>query len=54
MNLKRLKGFATLPLQDPEVAAQELTRSVRDLGFCGALVNGFPEVGEAGSAVYYA
>ena len=52
-NPKRLKGFATLPLQDPEAAAQELTRCVRDLGFCGALVNGFSEVGEAGSAVYY-
>jgi len=52
-NPKRLKGFATLPLQDPDAAAQELTRSVRDLRFCGALVNGFSEVGEAGSAVYY-
>jgi gamma-resorcylate decarboxylase len=52
-NPKRLKGFATLPLQDPEAAAQELTRCVRDLGFYGALVNGFSEVGEAGSAVYY-
>jgi predicted TIM-barrel fold metal-dependent hydrolase len=52
-NPKRLKGFATLPLQDPEAAAEELTRCVRDLGFCGALVNGFSEVGEAGSAVYY-
>jgi 2,3-dihydroxybenzoate decarboxylase len=52
-NPKRLKGFATLPLQDPDAAAQELTRCVRDLGFCGALVNGFSEVGETGSAVYY-
>ncbi len=52
-NPKRLKGFATLPLQDPEAAAQELTRCVRDLGFCGALVNGFSQVGEGDSAVYY-
>lgn len=52
-NPKRLKGFATLPLQDPEAAAQELTRCVRDLGFCGALVNGFSQIGEAASAVYY-
>lgn len=44
-NPKRLKGFATLPLQDPEAAAQELRRCVRDLGFCGALVNGFSQVG---------
>ena len=52
-NPKRLKGFATLPLQDPEAAAQELTRCVRDLGFYGALVNGYSQVGETDSAVYY-
>ena len=52
-NPKRLKGFATLPLQDPEAAAQELTRCVRTLGFCGTLVNGFSQIGEADSAVFY-
>jgi gamma-resorcylate decarboxylase len=52
-NPKRLKGFATLPLQDPDAAAQELTRCVRNLGFCGALVNGFSQVGDADSAVFY-
>jgi 2,3-dihydroxybenzoate decarboxylase len=52
-NPKRLKGFATLPMQNPDAAAQELTRCVRDLSFCGALVNGFSQVGDADSAVYY-
>jgi len=52
-NPRRLKGLATLPLQDPEAAAQELTRCVKDLGFCGALVNGFSQIGDADSAVYY-
>ena len=52
-NPKRLKGFATLPLQDPEAAAQELTRCVKDLGFCGALVNGISQIGDADSAVFY-
>ena len=52
-NPKRLKGFATLPLQDPQAAAQELTRCVRDLGFCGALVNGFSQISEVDSAVFY-
>jgi 2,3-dihydroxybenzoate decarboxylase len=52
-NPKHLKGFATLPLQDPEAAAQELTRCVRTLGFCGALVNGFSQISEADSAVFY-
>ena len=43
-NSRRLKGFAALPMQDPQDAAQELTRCVKELGFCGALVNGFSQV----------
>lgn len=50
---KRWKGFAALPLQDPEAAAAELTRCVKELGFCGALAHGFSQVGVADSAVYY-
>lgn len=50
---KRMKGFAALPLQDPQAAAEELTRCVKELGFCGALVHGFSQIGEAESAVYY-
>jgi len=50
---KRFKGFAALPLQDPQAAAQELTRCVKELGFCGALANGFSQIGEADSAVFY-
>jgi predicted TIM-barrel fold metal-dependent hydrolase len=52
-NPKRLKGFAALPMQDPQAAAQELTRCVKELGFLGALVNGFSQVGSADSAVFY-
>jgi 2,3-dihydroxybenzoate decarboxylase len=37
---KRYAGFATLPMQDPKAAADELERNVRQLGFKGALVNG--------------
>ncbi|HVY17237.1 MAG TPA: amidohydrolase family protein [Rhodopila sp.] len=36
----RYRGFAHLPLLDPDAAAEELRRTVRDLGFVGALVNG--------------
>lgn len=36
----RYAGFAHLALQDAEAAARELERAVRDLGFCGALING--------------
>ena len=49
----RMKGFAALPMQDPQAASRELTRCVKELGFCGALVNGFSQVGEADSAVFY-
>ena len=52
-NPKRLKGFAALPMQDSQAAAGELTRCVRELGFKGALVNGFSQVGSADSAVFY-
>lgn len=35
----RFAGFAALPLQDPKAAADELERSVTQLGLRGALVN---------------
>jgi 2,3-dihydroxybenzoate decarboxylase len=37
---ERYAGFAHLPMQDPKASADELDRSVRDLGFAGAMVNG--------------
>jgi len=49
----RLAGFAALPMQDPELAASELERCVRDLGFRGALVDGFSQVGSPDTVVYY-
>jgi predicted TIM-barrel fold metal-dependent hydrolase len=36
----RFLGFSTLPMVDPKAAARELERTVRDLGFVGALING--------------
>ncbi len=36
----RYRGFAHLPLLAPDAAADELQRTVKDLGFCGVLVNG--------------
>jgi 2,3-dihydroxybenzoate decarboxylase len=49
----RFAGFAALPMQDPEAAARELTRCVKELGFVGALVNGFSQAGKPDSALYY-
>ena len=39
----RFAGFAHLPMRDPDAAAVELTRTVRELGFHGALINGTTE-----------
>ena len=49
----RFQGLAALAMQDPEIAAHELERCVKELGFRGALVNGFSQVGNADTAVYY-
>ena len=39
-HLDRYRGFAHLPMLAPEAAADELERTVKHLGFHGALVNG--------------
>ncbi|HEY6822345.1 MAG TPA: amidohydrolase family protein [Burkholderiales bacterium] len=49
---ERFQGFAALAMQDPEAATRELIRCVKELGFRGALVNGFSQVKEANSMVY--
>src|SRR5215813_353551 len=47
----RFQGLAALAMQDPDGAARELERCVKELGFRGALVNGFSQTGE--NVVYY-
>jgi len=47
----RFQGLAALPMQDPELAARELGRCINDLGFRGALVNGFSDLNDA--SLYY-
>jgi gamma-resorcylate decarboxylase len=49
----RFAGFAALPMQDPDAASAELTRAVKQLGFKGAMVNGFSQVGDADTIIYY-
>jgi predicted TIM-barrel fold metal-dependent hydrolase len=49
----RYGGFATLPLQDPAAAADELERCVKQLGFYGAMVNGYTNLGNAATGLYY-
>ena len=52
-NPHRLSGFATLPMQDPEAAAAELERCVREHGFLGALINSHLEDGSCFEAQKY-
>ncbi len=49
----RYLALAALPMQDPIAAGEELKRCVNELGFKGALVNGFTQRDVADSAFYY-
>jgi 2,3-dihydroxybenzoate decarboxylase len=49
----RYLGFAAVPMQDPEAAADELQRCVGRHGFRGALVNGYTGAEDGERATYY-
>ena len=49
----RYAGMAALPMQDPGAACAELERCINELGFKGALVNGFTQKDDPDSAIYY-
>ena len=49
----RYGALAALPMQDPEAAATELKRCVNEMGFKGAMVNGFTQKDTPDSAIYY-
>jgi 2,3-dihydroxybenzoate decarboxylase len=49
---KRLAAFATVPLQSPRAAADELERAVKTLGMKGALINGYTNIGNSNTAQY--
>ena len=49
----RFQAFAALPLQDADMATLEMERCVKQLGFKGALVNGFSQVDSLENCVYY-
>src|SRR4029079_13965074 len=49
----RFQGLAALAMQDTDAAIKELERCVKQLGFKGALVNGFSQVDDPDNAVYY-
>jgi gamma-resorcylate decarboxylase len=49
----RFKGFAALALQDVDGACKELQRCIGELGFVGALVNGFTDDSRSPTPLYY-
>jgi predicted TIM-barrel fold metal-dependent hydrolase len=49
----RFQAFAALAMQDPEAAAAELNRCVKQLGMVGALVNGFSQAHDPENLLYY-
>src|SRR5260221_148473 len=48
----RFQGFAALAMQDVDAAIKEYERTIKQLGFRGALVNGFSQISDPDSAVY--
>ena len=42
----RFESFAAVPTQDPDAAAKELHRCVKEYGFKGALINGYCQIGD--------
>lgn len=50
---RRYAAFAALPMHDPDAAARELTRCVRELGFKGCMINGFQQVDRPDNVKYY-
>jgi len=51
-NPKRYAGFAAVALQDVRAAGDELERAVKQLGFKGALINGYTNIGDPNTAQY--
>jgi predicted TIM-barrel fold metal-dependent hydrolase len=49
----RYGGMAALPMHDPEAAAKELTRCIKELGHKGILVNGFQQIDQPENQAYY-
>jgi gamma-resorcylate decarboxylase len=48
----RFAGFAAVALQDVRTAGDELERAVTQLGFKGALINGYTNIGDLDTAQY--
>ena len=50
---RRFAALAALPMQDSDAASAELTRCVTEMGFKGAMLNGFTQRETPETAIYY-
>ena len=48
----RFRGFAALPMQDPDAAITEMRRAIFELGLVGVLVNGYSQIDSLENDVY--
>jgi predicted TIM-barrel fold metal-dependent hydrolase len=48
----RFRAFGCVPMQDPQAAAEEAARCVRELGCVGILINGHTDLGDANTVQY--
>jgi gamma-resorcylate decarboxylase len=48
----RFAGFAAVALQDVRAAGDELERAISQLGFKGAMINGYSNIGDMDTAQY--
>ena len=48
----RLRGFACLPMREPDAAIKELQRAVKDLNMVGAMLSGYDDTGNL-EPLYY-
>jgi len=49
----RYAAFAAVAMQDPDAACMELTRAIKELKFKGVMLNGFSQIGDEKTIVYY-
>jgi len=49
----RYAAFAAVAMQDPDAACKEITRAVKDLKFKGVMLNGFSQIGDEKTIIYY-
>src|SRR5580765_2146010 len=50
---EKYAGFASVAMQDPDAACNELTRAINELKFKGVMLSGFSQIGDEKTIIYY-